>query len=649
MAHKKAQDRPGLGRRLIHTAIVGAILASLLGVAINIAVPDVVEPHFDVTSTPAAGTAGSNVTVASLQSRAELTLQNGSSFDPDSGWQTEFRSINEGLPIVERTPHMSGVQIDLSNVAIISDYHFNLNTRDYEQVTFSLDLDVLRGPVEVRVGVHYYRAVDHPSYSGSQREYSLTTGDSTQFNLDLDADWIYNHWSSVWLVQARLRIGIVPMGTNLPNMASVIINNVTITASSSTPLSLLRVDVQNTEGSSIYEAKIEKGIAEWPAVNLTTQGDPERWGLLLPFRTNDTVYVSAGNYSGIAGTYGFGWVNQTYPISINIAPNTCTHLSMRFEMVFVNLLITPDIPYLVVNLEQPGVLLYDISLYHSFMLPSPFPQTICIPNRGDILIITLQIPSRMNYADYMLPRMDYAGRETISISGPMNIDIHLHMPLFSFFGILLSTGELLLSVFGLALLGGAILNLRRPGASRNWERIVRDTRFWPTLLIGISIFLPWFISFFPMNPEGSFYAGDSFMLVRALYPPIAISIDFTANSLALPLIRNTILIDGLIRVIIFWFPLYGAAMHIGWSSKWKLNFYYAAYILLPLCLGVLTLIFTPFPLGISIGFILAAAAPVLWGFQILIYQGHKRIKKRSGLDGVISKKVEKVANRVSVG
>ncbi|MFX1272610.1 MAG: hypothetical protein ACFFAX_13070, partial [Promethearchaeota archaeon] len=68
-----------------------------------------------------------------------------------------------------------------------------------------------------------------------------------------------------------------------------------------------------------------------------------------------------------------------------------------------------------------------------------------------------------------------------------------------------------------------------------------------------------------------------------------------------------------------------------------------------LCLGVLTLIFTPFPLGLSIGFILAAAAPALWGFQILIYQGHKRIKKRSGLDGVLSKKVEKVANRVSVG
>ncbi|MFW9804189.1 MAG: hypothetical protein ACFFFC_16125 [Candidatus Thorarchaeota archaeon] len=86
-----------------------------------------------------------------------------------------------------------------------------------------------------------------------------------------------------------------------------------------------------------------------------------------------------------------------------------------------------------------------------------------------------------------------------------------------------------------------------------------------------------------------------------------------------------------------------------WSSKWKLNPYYAAYISLPLFLGVLTILFTPFPLGISIGFILVAAAPSLWALELLIYGGYKMMKKRSGEDGIIPEKIKRSAYCVSTG
>ncbi|MFW9887833.1 MAG: hypothetical protein ACFFER_06605, partial [Candidatus Thorarchaeota archaeon] len=588
MAHKRVQDSPGLGQHLIHAAIAGILLASLLGAAINIAVPDVVEPDFDVISTPVTGTVGLNVAVSPLSSQTDLILQNDSSFSPESGWRTELSPLGKKLPFFERTPRKSGIQLDISNVAFSSYYDMNLNIRDYEEVMFSFDSEVLHGPVKICFGFSTCLSFDNIRvYSGHSDSHSLATGDSSQLSIELDMADYRNAYPSFWLMQSRLEIEIIPLRGVAPGMASVILENVTVTASASSPLSLLRFDFQNTEGFSIFESGVDCRMMEWPVTNLTAQDDPTRWGFLSPFRSNDTLYVSAGNYSGFAGTYYLDWPIDTYPVSFSVVQNTCSQLNMRFEMIRVNLLITSDIPYLILKLdlrdEQPNLL----EVYYRFTFTPPFPHTLYIPKRESTIEIEIDTPSRIESST-----LAFAGIKYLTISGPTNIDVSLRMPLFPILGILLSTGELLLAIFGLALFTGAMLNLRKASSKRNWAATIRDPRFWPVLLIGMSAAFPWFVSCFSMNSAGWPYIGDSFILSRRIHTPLALSLNTTDNSLALLGVNHLMIVDITIRILLFWFPLYGAAMHIGWSSKWKLNFYYAAYILLPLCLGVLTLIFT---------------------------------------------------------
>lgn len=625
IGQREGFERPGLGRRLCCIAIVGVLLASALGIAIDIVVPDVLSNNLVVTETPVTGTPGPSTTATFQPSFSSLTLLNDCRFAHESGWRTDYWLLNEELPRVQRTSRESGLQLDLFNVAFFYYYELNFNLRDYDNITFSLNVEALRGPVEIHLGVDIFSFLSIPNYheGGDEVIRNLNTGESHTISFELDTNALYGSWLPLWLAQGWIYISIYPVSSdwwdwiNAPVEASVLLKNISVAASTSTPLAPIYVDIQNTGGSSIYESGVNLNWREWPAINLTCEEDPDKWGILLPWRSNDTIYVAAANYSGTAGIYGYDYANDTYSVFFEMESNTALYLGLRFEMVRVSLSISPKVPYLWISLWSSDVSSYN---YHLVVAP-PFPQTLYIPKRDGTLTISISIQPRVEGSGEPL-----SYRRIFAISESVDIAIQLSAPLFPFFGILLSTGEILLTIFGLTLLVGAMLSLQKPTERRTWSSIVKDPRFWPIALIGLSAILPWFVSY-QILENISWPMGEPIMLTRGLYSPYALGLDTSSNSLAMPVASRYMITEIIPRIILFWLPFKWAIGYLGEPRKWRFSASYAICISLPLVMGVLVFFFTPIPLTISAGFLLVTISPIFWGVEILIYRGMKRVRK----------------------
>ena len=327
MKHREAQERPGLRRRLCCIALIGIILAAGLGIIIDIVVPDDLVDDFVVTETMASGTVGYSIARSPGRTYTDLVLLNSSRFGCESSWKMEFNKINEYAPRIERLSTESGIQLDFSNVFVSYYYETNFNLRDYENVMVSLDVKVLRGPIEVALNLDVFNLFSTPQVGGysDRNSLTLTTGESTRANIDLDTNALYAMWSPLWLAQSYVGIDIYPVSSNWYDWedaceGSLLLENVTISASSTTPLSPLNVDIQDTQGSSIYESGVNLNLMKWPAVNLTSDDVPTKWGIFVPWRSNDTIYVLAGNYSGIAGFYSYYYSNDTFATSFEVLP-----------------------------------------------------------------------------------------------------------------------------------------------------------------------------------------------------------------------------------------------------------------------------------------------------------------------------------------
>jgi len=624
MKRREMQERPGLRRRLCSIALVGLVLATGFGLVIDTVVPDVLGDDIIVTENMASGSIGFSAMLSASKSNTDLVLLNDSSFSLESGWKMDFNELNEDNPRVDRLHTESGIQLDFSNVFVSYYYETNFNLRDYENVMVSLDVKVLRGPIEISLGLEVFSDLSTPQY----REYSdrnsrtLTTGNSTRLAVELNTNSLYAVWSPLWLVQSFVEIEIYPVSSNwyewegAPLDASLILENVTILATSTTPLSQLQVDIQDTQGFSIYESGVNLNTIKQPAINLTSDKTPNKWGIFLPWRSNDTIYVPAGNYSGIAGFYSYDHSNDTFPVSFEVLPNTTLLLGLRFEMIRVSLTISQAIPYLRI------LLIYWEHYFEDYRIEvaPPFPNTIYIPKRIGNLSISIHVPPRMEtaYSKYSM---------NIHVSNPVNIDIQLRIPMFPIFGVMLSTGEVLLVILGLALLMGAILSFQKPNTQKHWGQVLKDPRFWPAFLLGISALVPWFDSFSALQ-QYTWSIGEPILIQKSLYIPFALSLDSTANSFAALVVSQYMIIEIPTRIILFWLPLRIGLGYAGNPKKWKFNSYYAICLLLPLSMGVMAYLTIPIPLTLSIGFFLVLTAPILWGFEILIYRAHKKLKKK---------------------
>ena len=246
MKKRDMQESPGLGRRLCCIAIAGIVLAMGFGMVIDTVVPDGLGDDLVVTETVVDGTVGSSIALSAGKSYTDLVLLNDSSFSREAGWKMDFNSLNEYAPRVERLSTESGIQLDFSNVFVSYYYETNFNLRDYESVTVSLDVKVLRGPIELSLYLDVFSFFSTPQFLGysDRNSFTLTTGESTSVDVEVDTNALYAMWSPLWLAQSFVGIEIYPISSNWYERedalleTSLLLENVTISATSTTPLSI---------------------------------------------------------------------------------------------------------------------------------------------------------------------------------------------------------------------------------------------------------------------------------------------------------------------------------------------------------------------------------------------------------------------------
>ena len=613
---RDALERPGLGRKLCCIAIIGLVLAGGFGLVISAVVPDVLRDDLTFSETPIPGSVGSTTALLDSISRTNFVLLNDSSFSPDSDWSIDYLEMNSYSSQFKRQSGDSGTRFDVSNIALFCSYDTNINLHDYDIVKCSVDATALRGPVEVVLNLDVESFFEYLSPVEYNDSLALTSGESGTLNVELEVGALKTMWSHLWLTQCILTLQIYPGSSNRITWstadfaASVHVENVNFTATSIVPLAPLVIDVQDTQGQSAYNSIDILNTIDTPAINLTSDNHPNEWGIFLPWRANDTIYASTGNYSGAAGIYGYEYAFNVYPVSFEVLPNTSLQLGLRFELVRVRLTVSPPVPYLRL------VMSYDDRFWidYGVEVAPPFSESLCIPKRSANLSVIIETPSRIE--DAQSPSINEIH---IEVTQPLTIDLRLHVALFSFGGILISAAEILLIFLGLALLIGAVISTQEPNRKIHFKQLIRDPRFWPILLIVLSAFLPWFTSSMTLQWY-AWASGGVVQVHKGLYAPFACVLENTANSLSLLVVSSNFIVEALTRIILFWLPLRASIGHIGKPGKWNFNFDYTIYLLSPLFMGVMIFIFTPLFHTLSIGFFVVLAASILWVLELLIYR-----------------------------
>lgn len=614
-------ERPGLGKRLYCIAIIGLVLAGGLGIAINTVVPDIVGNELVFTNSLTPGTIGSTTSLSASEASTDFALFNDSSFSSESDWNIHYNEINNFVSRFERQSDNIGTRFDISNIALLCSYETNINLRDYDAVTFFVDVIALTGPVEVLLNLNV-ESFFEPYYADYDANLTLTTGETGRLGIDLNVSVLQSIMSPLWLIQTVVLLEIYP-GTSNPYLwdradlaASLRLENVSFTAVSTVPLTPLVTDIQDTQGNSAYNRLAILNLIDSPAINLTSEDYPSEWGILLPWRANETIYVAAGNYSGIAGVYSYDYVNNTFSVSFEILADTSIHLGLQFEMVRVNLEISLMVPYLRIFMRYDDRFWVD----YTIEVAPPFPDTVCILKRSANLSISITTPPRVEQGS-----KPFINEIKIEILQPTTIDIDLEVNLFSLDGILISAGEVLLIFLSLALLIGAVLSTQEPNSEFHWRQLMCDPRFWPVLLVGASVLLPWFTSISSMQ-RYYWSSGGIFTVHRALYTPLACVLDSTANSMGLVAFSRNFILEIPIRIILFWLPLKWATGHVGTPGRWSFNFYYGICLFSPAFMGFLVLSSTPLRLMPALGYIVVCSAPILWNLELLIYRFIKKKK-----------------------
>jgi hypothetical protein len=388
-------------------------------------------------------------------------------------------------------------------------------------------------------------------------------------------------------------------------------------AHAASPLCPFILDMRTLNGKSIDH--MMPFFSEFsPVLNISRDDGSNQTALLFPERSNHTMYVMPSTYTAISGLYG--WLDQFLyrtNSSFELIPNQGITLACRVRMVSISLQISPDFILDSLYYQNDRDLDYHFGQDLSPLTP-PYPDFWYIIMPNESLCISMSYTSgNVNYRHSFSFEVDSVGSSDYILT--------INLPYFSVLGMNLSSGEFFIIIFILGLVGGILLQSEQLRTARTRSLITRDPRFYSSLFLIASIFVPWF-SYYSII-SGGIFSQRIVVEQMDIMLPLSIMLRRSPGIAGFPVYENYIWLEVPTLIFLLWLPLRSSILRIGRKNYQTFDLWYFLCILSPLILGICYLLFIPYQLTIRLGMVCAGLSPVVYGVGILIYR-YEHVRSR---------------------
>jgi hypothetical protein len=292
-----------------------------------------------LTQVNTTGSTGQAVTKDSMSPTNIVYLLNETPSHESASWRYEWRSNWLNPFKVETILNEQGLVLDLTSVEYSLWTSINIPLDDYDTLEFSTDISLLFGEATVNLKVYYddYYGI-YLDHLNQQQEANLTS-ESKSAKLSLDAPLsALNSQVSHWLVHTYIFLEI-----STSSSARLVLHNVSAKATSSPDLFRLKIDVQSTNGSSLYANPYFKWCRDSPRLNLTREGVTSEWAVFPIARPNDTLYLTPCNLSGYCGwSTTLFYPQDCVPVNLTLNNGADVYWGIRLFSTRLYLSINPE-------------------------------------------------------------------------------------------------------------------------------------------------------------------------------------------------------------------------------------------------------------------------------------------------------------------
>jgi hypothetical protein len=561
-----------------------------------------------LTQVDTTGSTGQMVAKESMSPTHVAYLLNETPSPDSSSWVYDWRPYWPDPFKVETMMSEQGLVLDLVSVEYSLWNSINVPLDDYDSLEFSTDISLFSGEASVRLQVGYtdYYGIDLDHLNHQQKATLNSQNSSARLSIDAPLATL-NAQVSHWLVHAYILVEISTRST-----ARIVLHNASVKATSSQDLFRLRIDVQSTNGSSLYANPYFKWCRDYPQLNLTRQGVPDEWAVFRIERPNDTLYLAPCNISG----YG-GWridFYREYCVPVNVTLNNGDDVvwGIRLFSTRLYLSINPHLPSLSLDVggysyENPYFrLAYDPAVSEFLYIPLPDRE------KSVSFRVTFSTSDHFGFRYFSMDAYWYGVMDSQS---DWNLEVVYPVIELGFLTITYADVVVLINsiLIGAFLITRVVIYFRKLGISN----VIRDPRTIPFILLCVSSVCPWDT----YTQSFIYWSGPESTVTFVRYTPIATYLEFSAGSMTLinpglAAVMHDIIAMGLVgtALVMFWFPLLVGLSRIGVAVEQRVDPFFLIVMILPILL-VLTAFVPGFyieTVTLELGSYLALLALPLW-------------------------------------
>ncbi|MGY5880509.1 MAG: hypothetical protein RTV31_09665 [Candidatus Thorarchaeota archaeon] len=513
------------------------------------------EPIVTVEEHQMGGTIGYTVSKTSCTPQREIVVYNGTVNDPGADWyyDNQYSEIHDDN---------SGVNVELSgNVTVSRTYSClsrvrfygnpTLPLHNYSEVTLLVNIRTLQGSANVSLYGSIMVWPDREWCDRGDNATYLDEGESETLVVKISPSEAYN-LTPGWIVRLNMRVDIISSEPSLIQIGEVL-----ITADSNEDLYPVTFDMQSPDAESLLLNPYMSTLRELgfgtvnmeyscsPALELSDNSNTTESSIFVPRTSNETLYLTAGLYEGIAGwftqydgfpSYRNRWLDDSYNISFILEPGDSVLVQIRISTYRLSIDLSPSFAYCVVWIDA-GISYYEPIARFNGEFPLQETEYLFIP-RCEVYRISLG-------ASFLESTSVF-----VETDGTTCVHISITYPQFTVLGIILDWGQIL-GLIGASLM---LLLMVHGGMKRSFAGIRQDCNrrmsLLPVSLYFITIFLPWVNYSFELD-----FAGPAITVYAIVIVPIFTTFLWSSSSQVTPVPSSNLFLNVLPTVFLFWIPI----------------------------------------------------------------------------------------------
>ncbi len=512
-----------------------------------------VEPVVIVEESEMGGTTGYTVSKTTCAAQREIIIYNGTVNDPSADWYYDSQHC-------EVHNDEFGVNVELSGIVELTstysqfslvEFYGNptLPLMNYSKLTVSINIRSLMGSANVSLYVYPTAWPDDEYNEVWNNTARLEEMDSISLVAESSLHETYNLGSG-WIVRSNILVKVAASEKSLIQIGAVL-----VTAESNEDLYPVTFDMQAPDGESLLVNPYMSTLRELnhktvngefgcsPAIELSRNSNTTEASIFVPRTSNETLYLTAGQYEGIAGWFiqsdGFGesWNNlldDLLNIGFILESGDSIRIQIRISAYRLSIDLSPAFAYCTVWIDA-GTSGY-VARYNGYF-----------PLQG---IEYLFVPRSTAYSISLGASFIENTHVFIETDGTTCVHISIAYPQFTIWGIILDWGQIL-GLVGATLL---LLLVVQGGMKRSFAGIRRDRSrgmsLVPVSLYFIAMFLPWMNYSF----ENTF-AGPAMTVYGMSIVPIFTTFIWSTTSQVTPILSNNLFLIAIPIVFLYWIPL----------------------------------------------------------------------------------------------